>query len=55
MNFYFDTQVFEGLRELARLKNTTYSELIRQACREFIAREIRPAQADSTNLSEFLK
>lgn len=55
VNFYFDTSVFEGLRRLAALKNTTYSELIRVACREYIAREIVKAQADNTNLKELIK
>lgn len=55
VNFYFDTTVFEGLKTLARLKNTTYSELIRVACREYIARELTKAKADNTNLKDLLK
>jgi hypothetical protein len=55
VNFYFDTEVFEGLRRLARLNNTTYSELIRIACREYIARHIAQAQVDNTNLKELIK
>jgi hypothetical protein len=39
LNFYLDTPVFDSLRALALQKNTTYSELIRQACREYLVRE----------------
>jgi hypothetical protein len=49
INFYFDKTLFDGLRRLATLKHTTYSELIRVACREYIIRETDPAvRADST-------
>jgi hypothetical protein len=43
VNFYFDTAMFDGLRRLAGLKNTTYSELIRVACREYLVRETEAA------------
>jgi predicted transcriptional regulator len=39
LNFYLDNQVFDSLRSLALQRNTTYSELIRQACREYLVRE----------------
>jgi hypothetical protein len=39
INFYFDEQVFEAMKKLAALKNVTYSELIRAACREYVVRE----------------
>lgn len=39
VNFYFDSQVLEALRKIADLKNTTYSELLRIACREYVIRE----------------
>jgi hypothetical protein len=39
INFYFDEQVFEAMKKLAALKNVTYSELIRTACREYVVRE----------------
>lgn len=55
VNFYFDTEVFEGMKTLARLTNTTYSELIRVACREYIARTIDKARADNSNLKELTK
>lgn len=55
VNFYFDTDVFEGMKRLAALTNTTYSELIRQACREYIARHTAKAEADQANLKDLIK
>lgn len=55
VNFYFDTDVFEGMKLLARLTNTTYSELIRQACREYIARHVTQAKVDNANLKDLIK
>lgn len=52
VNFYFDEQVFDGLRAVAVLKGTTYSELIRVACREYIIREAQKAQAGSQVIKE---
>ncbi len=39
INFYFDEQVLDALKKIAVLKNTTYSELIREACWEYVVRE----------------
>lgn len=39
INFYFDEQILEAMKKLALLNNTTYSELIRIACREYVVRE----------------
>jgi len=46
INFYFDEQVLLGLKKIAELKNTTYSELIRTACLEYVLREGAKAIAD---------
>jgi hypothetical protein len=54
-NFYFDEKIFEGLRRVAELKNTTYSELIRVACREYLVREAVKATADSKTITELSK
>lgn len=35
LNLYFDERVFEALRRMAEARGTTYSELIREACREY--------------------
>lgn len=55
MNFYFDEKIFEGMRRVAELKNTTYSELIRTACREYLVREAAKASADSKTIMEIVK
>lgn len=39
INFYLDSQVFEALKKIAALKNSTYSEMIRRACYELVVRE----------------
>lgn len=52
INFYFDKHVLEALKKLATLKNTTYSELIRVAAREYVVREGAKAIADGTIIKE---
>jgi metal-responsive CopG/Arc/MetJ family transcriptional regulator len=39
INFYFDQQMLDALRQLATVKNVSYSELIRTACRDYVVRE----------------
>lgn len=46
MNFYFDEEILRGMKALAILKGTTYSEMIRVACREFVVREGAKAMQD---------
>lgn len=53
INFYLDSEILEGLKVLARLTNTTYSELIRQACSEYVARYTAQAKIDNANLKDF--
>jgi metal-responsive CopG/Arc/MetJ family transcriptional regulator len=36
LNLYFDGNVLEALRRMATARGTTYSELIRHACREYV-------------------
>lgn len=55
INFYLDKEILDGLKTLATLTNTTYSELIRQACREYIARHTAQAQNDKANLKDLIK
>lgn len=55
INFYLDKEILDGMKVLAGLTNTTYSELIRQACREYLARHTAQAQNDKSNLQEFMK
>lgn len=39
INIYFSEQVLEALRAMARKRGTTYSELIREACRAYTLKE----------------
>lgn len=39
INIYFNDKVLEALKRLARARGTTYSELIREASKEFVLRE----------------
>jgi metal-responsive CopG/Arc/MetJ family transcriptional regulator len=55
INFYFDENILEALKKLAAMKNTTYSELIRVACREYVIREGEKAVADGTLIKEIRK
>lgn len=55
VNFYFDTDLFEGLKKLAVLHNTTYSELLRQAAREYIARHTPLAQSEQQKLKDLIR
>ena len=55
VNFYFDEQVLSGLKNIAAIKNTTYSELIRVACREYVIREGAKAIADQSVVKEISK
>jgi hypothetical protein len=55
VNFYFDTPMFDAMRRVAALKNTTYSELIRVACREYLVREIEAAVKTDKGIKEIGK
>jgi len=55
INLYFDEQVLDALRRLAELKNQTYSELIRIACREYVVREGAKAITDGKLLKDIAK
>ena len=55
INFYFDTNVLDALRKLAELKGSTYSELIRVACREYVVREGTKALEDATTIKQVRK
>lgn len=46
INLFFDEEIVEGLKVLARLKNTTFSDLVRIACREYVLAEGQKAMTD---------
>jgi len=39
VNFYLDANILDGMKKLSGILNMTYSEAIRQACREWLIRE----------------
>lgn len=39
INIYFNAQVLSALKRLALARGTTYSELIREATRDFVLKE----------------
>lgn len=55
VNFYFDDQVAEALKAIAKIKNVTYSELIRTACYEYVLRESKTILADKQTITDIAK
>lgn len=39
INIYFNAQVLDALKKMAIARGTTYSELIREATRQFVLKE----------------
>lgn len=52
INFYFDDRTLEGLRVIATHRGTTYSELIREACRLYVLNEGGKIIAEKTALKK---
>ena len=48
INCYFDAEILQAMRQIAALKNSTYSEMLRIAAREFVVREAHNAMASKT-------
>ena len=55
INMYFQNRVLEGMRRIAEAKGTTYSELIREACREYVIREGAKVLQDNLLLKDLTK
>jgi hypothetical protein len=55
VHFYMDGEVFAAIRRIAELKGTTYSELIRLACRQYVIREAEKAVADVNSVKRMKK
>ncbi len=51
VNFYIDSQIIDAMQKIAYLKNTSYSELIRRACLEYVVREAPAAMASAQALN----
>lgn len=39
INLYFQNNILDGYKKLAKMRGTTYSELIREACRQYLVSE----------------
>jgi hypothetical protein len=55
VNTYFDDRILEGLRVIAAARGTTYSELIRVACREFVLKEGGKVVQESVELKKLVR
>lgn len=52
VHLFMDEAVINGIKTVAQLKNTTASELIRIACREYLIREAAKASSDNKTIQE---
>lgn len=55
INLYFNRQVLDAMKRLALARGTTYSELVREACRDFVLREGPKVVADTKAIKEASK
>lgn len=55
INLYFNSQVLQAMKRLALMRGTTYSELVREACREFVLREGPKVVTDTKAIKEASK
>lgn len=55
INIYFNTQVLAAMKRLALARGTSYSELIREACREFVLKEGPNVLAETKAIKEVSK
>lgn len=55
INIYFNEQVLEALKKLALVKGTTYSELIREACRSYVLDEGPKLVAGNKTMKEIVR
>lgn len=55
INIYFNSQVLAALRRIALARGTTYSELVREACREFVLKEGQTVVAETKAIKEAAK
>ena len=52
VHFYVHPKIFEAIKRVAELRSTTYSEVLRQACRDYLVREAAKATAESKTITE---
>lgn len=52
INFHIQPDVLAALKRIASLRGTTYSDLIRLACREYVLAHAKQAARDHNELKE---
>lgn len=55
INIYFNERVLDALRKMAQTKGTTYSELIRDACQQYVLKEGPKIVTDTRAIRELAK
>lgn len=55
INLYFNEKVLDALRKMALARGTTYSELIREACRDYVIKRGPTVITDSKAIRELAK
>lgn len=50
VNFHIQPEVLEALKRLATMRGTTYSELIRAACRQYVLSAAAEIKRDATQI-----
>lgn len=55
INIYFNSKILEVMRKLATARGTTYSELIREACRGYALKEGPKVVSDTAALKEMTR
>lgn len=55
INIYFNEKVLDALRKMALAKGTTYSELIREACRGYVLKHGPDVITDARAIKEIAK
>jgi hypothetical protein len=55
LNLYFDNRVFEAIRRIAEARGTTYSEIIRIACRQYVLETGGKVVKETVTMKELTK
>jgi len=55
LNLYFDSRVLEAILRMAEARGTTYSEVIRMACREYVLKHGGDVVKESVTMKELTK
>jgi len=55
VNFHCDPPVLEALKRLATIRGTTYSELIRLACRQYVLTAAAEIKRDASQIKSVIE